>query len=36
VPAKKARKGIDPFTKEETVFNAKPATVKLKVRPLKR
>ena len=35
VPAKKARKGINPFTKEETVFKAKPATTKLKVRPLK-
>ncbi len=36
VPAKKARKGINPFTKEETIFKAKPATVKLKVRPLKK
>ncbi|HEX7890474.1 MAG TPA: HU family DNA-binding protein [Ramlibacter sp.] len=36
VPAKKARKGINPFTKEETVFKAKPASVKLKVRPLKK
>ncbi len=36
VPAKKARKGINPFTKEEVVFKAKPATVKLKVRPLKK
>lgn len=36
VPAKKARKGINPFTKQETVFKAKPATVKLKVRPLKK
>lgn len=36
VQAKKARKGINPFTKEETVFKAKPATVKLKVRPLKK
>ena len=36
VPAKKARKGINPFTKEETVFKARPATVKLKVRPLKK
>ena len=34
VPAKKARKGINPFTKEETVFKAKPASVKVKVRPL--
>jgi nucleoid DNA-binding protein len=36
VPAKKARKGINPFTKEETIFKAKPATTKLKVRPLKK
>jgi nucleoid DNA-binding protein len=36
VPAKKARKGINPFTKQETVFKAKPATVKVKVRPLKK
>ncbi|MCK7595355.1 HU family DNA-binding protein [Pseudomarimonas salicorniae] len=36
VPATKARKGINPFTGEETTFKAKPATVKTKVRPLKR
>ena len=36
VPAKKARKGINPFTKEETIFKAKPASVKLKVRSLKK
>ena len=36
VPAKKARKGINPFTKEETTFKAKPASVKLKLRPLKK
>lgn len=36
VPATKARKGINPFTKEPTVFKAKPASVKLKVRPLKK
>jgi len=36
VPAKPKRKGIDPFTKEERVFAAKPATVKLKVRALKK
>ena len=36
VPAKKARKGINPFTKEETVFKPKPATTNLKVRPLKK
>jgi nucleoid DNA-binding protein len=36
VPAKKARKGINPFTGEETIFKAKPATVKVKVRPMKK
>ena len=36
VPAKKKRRGIDPFTKVEREFAAKPATVKLKVRSLKR
>jgi nucleoid DNA-binding protein len=36
VPAKKARKGINPFTGQETVFKAKPATVKVKVRPMKK
>jgi nucleoid DNA-binding protein len=36
VPARKARKGINPFTGEETVFKAKPATVKVKVRPMKK
>jgi nucleoid DNA-binding protein len=36
VPAKKARKGINPFTGEETVFKAKPATVRVKVRPMKK
>ena len=35
VPAKPKRKGINPFTKEEQWFAAKPASVKLKVRPLK-
>jgi nucleoid DNA-binding protein len=34
-PATKARKGINPFTKEETVFKAKPARNVIKVRPLK-
>ena len=34
VPAKPKRKGINPFTKEEQWFAAKPASVKLKVRPL--
>ena len=36
VPAKKKRVGIDPFTKQERTFAAKPATVKLKVRSLKK
>ncbi|KGE02582.1 HU family DNA-binding protein [Pseudohaliea rubra] len=35
-PARKARKGINPFTGEETVFQAKPASVAVKVRPLKK
>ena len=35
-PAVKARKGISPFTKEETMFKAKPATTVVKVRPLKK
>ena len=34
-PATKARKGINPFTKEPTVFKAKPARKIVKVRPLK-
>jgi nucleoid DNA-binding protein len=34
-PATKARKGINPFTGEETVFKAKPARRVIKVRPLK-
>jgi len=34
-PATKARKGINPFTGEETVFKAKPARNVVKVRPLK-
>jgi len=36
VPAKPKRKGINPFTGQEQVFAAKPASVKLKVRPLKK
>ncbi|MEE7548397.1 DNA-binding protein [Xanthomonas sp. Kuri4-1] len=36
VPAKPKRKGINPFTKEEQWFAAKPAGVKVKVRPLKK
>ena len=34
MPATKARKGINPFTKEETVFKAKKARNVVKVRPL--
>lgn len=35
-PARKARKGINPFTGEETTFAAKPASIQVKVRPLKK
>ncbi len=35
-PARKARKGINPFTGEETVFKAKPASIAVKIRPLKK
>ncbi len=35
-PARKARKGINPFTGEETTFAAKPASTQVKVRPLKK
>ncbi len=34
-PATKARKGINPFTGEETTFAAKPARNVVKVRPMK-
>ena len=34
-PATKARKGINPFTGEETVFKAKPARKVVKITPLK-
>lgn len=34
--ARKARKGINPFTGEETTFKAKPASIAVKVRPLKK
>jgi DNA-binding protein HU-beta len=34
-PATKARKGINPFTKEPTVFKAKPARKVVRVRPLR-
>ena len=35
-PKRPARKGINPFTGEETVFKAKPASIAVKVRPLKK
>jgi nucleoid DNA-binding protein len=35
-PARKARKGINPFTGEEMVFKAKPAQRVIKIRPLKK
>ena len=35
-PAQKARKGINPFTGEETMFKAKPASRQVKIRPLKK
>jgi nucleoid DNA-binding protein len=35
-PAVKARKGINPFTKEEVTFKAKPASTAVKIRPLKK
>jgi nucleoid DNA-binding protein len=35
-PAKKARKGINPFNGEETTFKAKPASIAVKIRPLKK
>ena len=34
-PAVAARKGINPFTKEEVIFKAKPARNVVKVQPLK-
>ena len=36
IPARKARKGINPFTKQEQMFAAKPATVKLRARFFKK
>ncbi|MEO5595520.1 MAG: HU family DNA-binding protein [Lysobacteraceae bacterium] len=36
LPAQPKRKGINPFTKEEQMFAAKPARTKVKVRPLKK
>ena len=35
-PAIKARRGINPFTKEETWFKAKPASTGVRIRPLKK
>ncbi|NQY43747.1 MAG: HU family DNA-binding protein, partial [Legionellales bacterium] len=35
-PATKARKGINPFTGEETTFKAKPARNVVKIKPLKK
>ena len=34
-PATKARRGINPFTQEETMFKAKPARTVVKIQPLK-
>lgn len=34
-PATEARKGINPFTKEETIFKARPARTVVKVQSLK-
>ena len=34
-PATKARKGINPFTKEEVMLKAKPASKKVRLLPLK-
>ena len=35
-PAIKARRGINPFTKEETWFKAKPASTGVRIRALKK
>lgn len=35
VPAKPAHKGVDPFTKQEREFPAKPASRKVRASPLK-
>ena len=34
-PATEEREGINPFTKEPTIFKAKPASKKVKIAPLK-
>ncbi|HMS78014.1 MAG TPA: HU family DNA-binding protein [Burkholderiaceae bacterium] len=36
VPARPARKGINPFTKQEQMFAAKPASTRIRVRMLKK
>jgi nucleoid DNA-binding protein len=36
VAAKKARKGINPFTGEKTTFKAKPASKRVKIKPLEK
>jgi hypothetical protein len=36
IPAKPKRRGINPFTKQEQWFAAKPASVRVKARPLKK
>lgn len=35
-PARKARPGVNPFTGEEIMITAKPASIAVKVRPLKK
>lgn len=35
-PATKARKGVNPFSGEEMMFKAKPASMQVKVTPLKK
>lgn len=34
IPARPARKGTNPFTGEPAVFKAKPASIRVKIRPL--
>ena len=36
IPAKKARKGTNPFTGEEMMFKAKPARIAIKLLPVKK
>ena len=35
-PARKARKGVNPFTGEEQMFKARPASVAVKILPVKK